>query len=332
MFSLIKLPRVVTINQVPKEFHEDSIISGYRYPRSSAMDCILSLFQLTNETLNIWTHFLPTWYFLWKLLSVVLIQTVWQHYFIWPLVVLIVSSCIYPLASTCAHTFNSMSPRARHMCFYIDYGALSFYSMGSAIAYSAYVFPDKWVNNILHRSFIPISLLNSIICTSLACYSRFPECQRPRFTKALRIAAFAYPYLFDSIPLLYRVFLCEGDGCTDNDANVFHKIHILLATLTGFLFATHLPERLAPGSFDYIGHSHQLFHVFGVLGTHFQIMAIECDMKSRRPWLLDHSLPITFDNSLGVTLLSLLVNLTIVLLFCLPLVSTPVDQQKKHNS
>jgi len=26
-----------------------------------------------------------------------------------------------------------------------------------------------------------------------------------------------------------------------------------LALLTGFLFATHLPERLAPGSFDDIG-------------------------------------------------------------------------------
>ncbi|CAM9287142.1 unnamed protein product [Lampetra planeri] len=42
-------------------FHEDGIIYGYRHPHSSATDCVLSLFQLTNETLNIWTHFLPTW-------------------------------------------------------------------------------------------------------------------------------------------------------------------------------------------------------------------------------------------------------------------------------
>uniref|UniRef100_A0A673M2J4 Uncharacterized protein n=1 Tax=Sinocyclocheilus rhinocerous TaxID=307959 RepID=A0A673M2J4_9TELE len=62
MFSLIKLQRVFTVHQVPKAFHEDSIISGYRHPRSSATDCVLSLFQLTNETLNVWTHFLPTWY------------------------------------------------------------------------------------------------------------------------------------------------------------------------------------------------------------------------------------------------------------------------------
>ncbi|KAM9826250.1 membrane progestin receptor gamma-B-like [Syngnathus typhle] len=159
-------------------------------------------------------------YFLWKLVSVVLTQTAWQHPFTWPLVVLIISSCIYPLASSCAHTFNSMSARVRHMCFYIDYGALSLYSMGTAITYSAYVFPDKWVNSIFHQYFVPIALLNAIICTSLACYSRlglpflhynhevvkrFSECQPPRFSKVLRLVAFVYPYLFDSIPVFYRV-------------------------------------------------------------------------------------------------------------------------------
>lgn len=53
--------------------------------------------------------------------------------------------------------------------------------------------------------------------------------------------------------LCSQVFLCEGEGCTDNDTNILHYNHIALAFLTGFLFATHLPERLAPGSFDYIG-------------------------------------------------------------------------------
>lgn len=52
--------------------------------------------------------------------------------------------------------------------------------------------------------------------------------------------------------LSLQVFLCAGEGCTDN-GNLLHYYHIGLALLTGFLFATHLPERLAPGSFDYIG-------------------------------------------------------------------------------
>ncbi|XP_058485592.1 membrane progestin receptor gamma-B-like [Solea solea] len=344
MLSLLKLPRVFTINQVPKVFHEDSIISGYRHPRSSATDCIRSLFQLTNETLNIWTHFLPTWYFLWKLVTVMVMQTAWQDAFTWPLVIFLFSCCVYPLASSCAHTFSSMSVRARHICFFFDYAALSFYSLGSAFIYSAYVFPDKWVNSFFHRCYIPIALFNTVICTALSCYSRlglpflqynhdivkrFPECQRPRFSKCLRVFAFAYPYLFDNIPLFYRVFLCVGDGCTDNDTNFLHYHHITLAFLTGFLFATHLPERLAPGSFDFIGHSHQLFHVCGILGTHFQMNAVEQDMVTRRSWLLQNSIPITFFSTVGVALLCLVVNLIIIMLYSLPLLSAPVCPEKK---
>ncbi|KAF3832906.1 hypothetical protein F7725_026571 [Dissostichus mawsoni] len=179
--------------------------------------------------------------------------TAWQDSFTWPLVIFLLSCCIYPLASSCAHTFSSMSERARHICFFFDYGALSFYSLGSAISYSAYVFPDEWVNSLFHQCYVPMAVLNTVVCTGLACYSRFPVSQSPKFSKYLRVVAFAYPYLFDNIPLFYRVFLCVGEGCTDNDTNILHCKHIALAFLTGFLFATHLPERLAPGSFDYIG-------------------------------------------------------------------------------
>ncbi|KAM8877377.1 membrane progestin receptor gamma-B [Synchiropus picturatus] len=348
MLSLIKLPRVVSINQVPKVFHEDGIISGYRHPRSSATDCILSLFQLTNETLNIWTHFLPTWYFLWKLVTVLLMQTPWQDPFTWPLVIFLISCCLYPFMSCCAHTFSSMSARARHICFFFDYGGLSFYSLGSAIIYSAYVFPDRWINSSFHQLFVPIALVNAVICTGLSCYSRlglpflqydsdtvkrFPEYQSPKFSKVLRVVAFAYPYLFDNIPLFYRLFFCVGDGCTDNDTKLLHYYHTALAFLTGFLFATHLPERLAPGSFDYIGHSHQLFHVCGILATHFQMTAIEQDMAIRRTWLLTHSTPITFSNTVGVALLIMVVNLAVIALYSLPLLQTPRSTEasvKRH--
>ncbi|KAI1904411.1 hypothetical protein AGOR_G00005360 [Albula goreensis] len=344
MLSLIKLPRVFTINQVPKVFHEDSIISGYRHPRSSATDCILSLFQLTNETLNIWTHFLPTWYFLYKLLMVVLMQDAWHDAFTWPLLVFLVSACVYPLASSCAHTFSTMSTRARHVCFFFDYGALSFYSLGSAITYSAYVIPDKWVNSTFHLYYIPIAVVNTVICTALACYSRlglpflqynhnimkrFPECHSPKLGKMLRILAFAYPYLFDNIPVFYRIFMCTGEGCTDNETNPLHYRHTALAFLTAFLFATHLPERLAPGCFDYIGHSHQLFHVCAIIGTHFQMQAIELDMAVRRQWLQAHGPPITFANTLGAALLCVCLSLCVIYTFSLPLYWSPARKSKR---
>jgi len=48
----------------------------------------------------------------------------------WPLLAYLLSCCIYPLASSCAHTFSPMSARARHVCYFFDYAALSMYSLG----------------------------------------------------------------------------------------------------------------------------------------------------------------------------------------------------------
>ncbi|XP_068131164.1 membrane progestin receptor gamma isoform X2 [Hyperolius riggenbachi] len=323
----VKLPRLLTVQQVPKVFHEDSIICGYRSPRSSATACVLSLFQMTNETLNIWTHFIPTWYFLWRTLSVLFSPGSLHDPFMWPLLVYLLSCCIYPLMSTFAHTFSIMSTQARHMCFFLDYGALSLYSLGSAIAYSAYVFPDRWVNNTFHRWFVPWAVCNTVISTGMSCYSRFPEETRPRLSKVLRTTAFAYPYLFDSIPLFYRLLLCSGDDCTHNAALTMHIWHTLLAFLTGFLFATHLPERLAPGCFDYVGHSHQLFHVCGVVGTYIQLESLVLDMNLRRTWLLNSGSFPTIFSTVGAFFWSLLISLLIIIIFSKALYLMPKNKK-----
>lgn len=86
-----------------------------------------------NKIHSLTFDFFPVRYFLWKLVTVVLIQTAWQDSFTWPLLVFLLSCCIYPLASSCAHTFSTMSARARHICFFFDYGALSFYSLGELV-------------------------------------------------------------------------------------------------------------------------------------------------------------------------------------------------------
>lgn len=160
MLSL-KMPQLLRVHQVPRVFWEEGIMSGYRCPTSSALDCVLSSFQMTNETVNIWTHFLPTW---------------------------------------------------------------------------------------------------------------FPELEYPGFSKALRTAAFAYPFLFDNLPLFYRLRLCWGGAhsCGRDALSSNHGYHLLCALLSGFLFAARLPERLAPGRFDYIGHSHQLFHICAVCSSAYR--------------------------------------------------------------
>ncbi|XP_026173401.1 membrane progestin receptor delta isoform X2 [Mastacembelus armatus] len=315
----IKLPQLFDIHQIPKVFREDGIISGYRHPRSSALDCVLSSFQMNNETINIWTHFLPTWYFLWRFCILHSALNFLTDSYTWPLLVYMLVICVYPFTSSCAHTFSTMSAESRHICYFFDYGALSLYSLGCAISYGYYVMPDHWVNSFLHQHFVLIAIGNTLFCTSLSCYSRFLELQFPQRSKVLRTAAFVVPFVFDTVPLFYRILLCCWEGCSASDALSNHSYHVIFAFLTCFLFTAHLPERLAPGRFDYFGHSHQLFHISAVVGTHFQMEGVIADMTSRRAWLVAHGVMPSFQGTIGTLVISLLLNLGIISVFSAPL-------------
>ncbi|CAG8019540.1 unnamed protein product, partial [Penicillium nalgiovense] len=56
-----------------------------------------------------------------------------------------------------------------------------------------------------------------------------------------------------------------------------------LSLLTGVsVFVCRFPERLSPGTFDIWGHSHQLWHVFAVLGSAFHVVALLAAYDYRR--------------------------------------------------
>ncbi|XP_062439529.1 membrane progestin receptor gamma isoform X3 [Rhea pennata] len=225
-----------------------------------------------------------------------------------------------------------MSSRARHICYFFDYAALGTYSLGSALAYSAYIFPKEWVNGTFHCCYVPVAVFNAVVSISLSCYSRFLEVERPRLSKASRTLAFAYPYLFDSIPLFYRFYLCAVESCTEAVIVVHYK-HTALAFLTCFVFASHLPERLAPGHFDYIGHSHQVFHVCGIIGTHFQMEAIRMDMTERHDWLLATSTLPSALQTLGLMGICIAISLAVIGLCSVSLsfMPEPLQTEKLHG-
>uniref|UniRef100_A0A8D2H0B9 Progestin and adipoQ receptor family member 6 n=1 Tax=Urocitellus parryii TaxID=9999 RepID=A0A8D2H0B9_UROPR len=125
--------------------------------------------------------------------------------------------------------------------------------------------------------------------------------------------------------LLLPLGLCWGRGhsCGQEALSTSHSYHLLCALLTGFLFASHLPERLAPGRFDYIGHSHQLFHICAVLGTHFQLEAVLADMGSRRTWLATQEPPLGLQGTVATLGLAVAGNLFIIAAFTASLLRAP---------
>ncbi|KAF5925307.1 hypothetical protein HPG69_001751 [Diceros bicornis minor] len=380
-------------------FHEQGILFGYRHPQSSATACVLSLFQMTNETLNIWTHLLPfceihrdqlspgEWkagdsqvrsirggpameveramlcsrFFMWRFVTVLYVTDIQNDSYSWPLLVYMGTSCVYPLASSCAHTFSSMSKNARHICYFLDYGAVNLFGLGSAIAYSAYTFPDALVRTTFHDYYVTLAVLNTIISTGLSCYSRlglaageagsfapgevlyqagrnvvsshrrFLEVRKPRLYKMLRVLAFAYPYIWDSVPIFYRLFLFPGESA-QNAATLYHQKHMAITLLASFFYSAHLPERLAPGRFDYVGHSHQLFHVCVILATHVQMEAILLDKTLRKEWLLANSRPLSFPQIAGAILLCLVFSLSNIIYFSAALYRIPEPELRKKET
>ncbi|XP_077905509.1 membrane progestin receptor gamma isoform X2 [Ictidomys tridecemlineatus] len=397
MLSL-KIPRLFSIDQVPQVFHERGILFGYRHPQSSATACVLSLFQMTNETLNIWTHLLPFWFFVWRFVTALYVTDIQNDTYSWPLLVYMCTSCVYPLASSCAHTFSCMSKNARHICYFLDYGAVNLFSLGSAIAYSAYTFPEALVQTPFHDYYIVLAVLNTILSTGLSCYSStipgshcapfgtpealhclspgrtdsdlrlerlvrcpwplgrrnvvsshrksmlwgmaltsqsqissFLEIQKPRLCKVLRVLAFAYPYTWDSLPIFYRLFLFPDEDI-ENEATLYHQKHVVMTLLASVLYSAHLPECLAPGCFDYIGHSHQLFHVCVILATHLQMEAILLDKTLRKEWLMTAFRPFSFSQIAVAVMLCLIFSLSNIIYFSAALYRIPEPELHKKET
>ncbi|CAH1774516.1 unnamed protein product [Owenia fusiformis] len=321
--------QIYRFDQVPDHFKELFIISGYRHPKSSPQQCILSIFDATNETLNFWTHFLPTLFFIWKLRALAEVYDFTHDAYSWPLLAYMFCLCVYPLTSAIAHIFNCMSDRARHFCFFLDYAALSIYGLGSAIAYRAYVFPEGLIGTTFGNMYLYVAILNSILSMMLCCETRFMD----NFTKKkkiLRMGSMMMPYFFDSIPVVYRLFVCDGTECDLRSTHLLYR-QFFFAAGSAFLYSTHLPERIFPGTFDIIGHSHQLFHICSVMGTFDQMNAILYDMVDRREFILANDMIPSFSLSIGAMLLSLALILLLLACFTYRLYNMPIHGVQTHG-
>lgn len=73
-------------------------------------------------------------FFAWRFVTVLCMTDIWNDSYSWPMLVYMCTSCVYPLASSCAHTFSSMSKNARHICYFLDYGAVNLFSLGTGLA------------------------------------------------------------------------------------------------------------------------------------------------------------------------------------------------------
>ncbi|GAB6026982.1 Progestin and adipoQ receptor member [Chamberlinius hualienensis] len=312
-------PPLLTVDQVPPGYREPSIITGYRPYISTPSECMASVFNATNETLNFWTHFIPTFYFVWKLFDIFDILNVTNDCYTWSFLIYMITICFYPFISCTAHAFSSISHKVRHICYFLDYGALSIYGYGAGILYAAYVLPANLMNSSFREFFMYGNVLCAILCTLSACSSRFVHSKLA--IKVLRLGAFALPFVWVNIPLAYRLISCylsSSSSLTYDCSSLavgHHSRQFMVALLGAFVYAFHVPECLAPGKFDIIGHSHQWLHICGILATLEQMNGSLIDLMERKPLILEMNMLLPISLIFNSSFLILISNAAIILMF-----------------
>lgn len=291
-------PPLLPHTEVPLRVTENFILSGYRFPNYSLWQCLLSALRPTNETGNFWTHFLPVFIFAYYFVQ----PFGWEgappgdHPFFYPLWNYFIGVFCLLMASSMAHLLNSMSLVIREVCFFVDYGTISAYTVGSSIAYYYYIHPRTgilemgamghngsetgwehgpnlpepgWFDAVPCISaffevwYIPSSCVVALICILSCCNTR----QRWRtYRYIIRTLVFLLPFLVSSTPIFYRLFTASpyppGSPSATSSASLAHYFyrHCFWLLASALFNISKVPERYAPGHFDIWGHSHQWFH------------------------------------------------------------------------
>ncbi|XP_053168692.1 membrane progestin receptor epsilon [Hemicordylus capensis] len=284
-------------DEVPDDFVECFILSGYRRLHCTAQECLASVLQPTNETLNFWTHFLPLLLFASKFCRLLLLRGAgdlpFHHPFLLPLWCY-ASGVLLTFAMSCtAHVFSCLSLRLRAAFFYLDYASISYYGFASTVAYYYYLLPGLSLlepralsRYLLQRLgwhvdcsapiafysalVLPVAFALAVACTVACCKSRSEWCAYPF---AIRTFVFAMP-LSMACPIMLESFLFDLKGHNPTLFVYFYRRYFWLL-VAAFFNVSKIPERIQPGLFDIIGHSHQLFHIFTFLSIYDQMFYIE---------------------------------------------------------
>ena len=305
---------------------------GYRRPHSTFSTALISVARWNNETVNFWTHFIP---FLGCVAysintfpsSLLLPGAIPPRYY--PLLAVESSICLYLLFSSLAHMFNCMSPPIRHVCFFLDYAAISVFGIGGACSVFYYQRPVH--GGILLFNFVSVPEIFMPLAAFTSCSVCFITCaSRHRWDAqkyVIRTVAFACAYAIDHLPSGERTVKCYTMGQECSNALQYTMLTWLFYLLSAVFNAGRIPERWRPGMFDYIGHSHHWVHVMTTMGTLCHLKAVIIDLRERESVLsLDK---ITFTSSLGWVVGTMLTCILIVAWFGLQL--TPSGKRRHQN-
>lgn len=263
--------RLYKFDELP-EWQQDNemIITGYIRETRSVKKCLKSLFQFHNESINIYTHLIPTITYLLLLVGLAnayliprfpdstMTQYLMINFFLLGAVLCLGCSSFF-------HCLKQHSESHCHIWSKVDYMGIIIMITCSMISILYYGFHD----HIFHfKCFTVFTVVLGTICTVFALHDKF-DSKTFRPFRAMFYVTFGLSGVVPILTGFYKFGAYEAIRRTQLKYILFESMfYIAGAVIYGFRF----PEVLAPGKFDFVGHSHQIFHIMVVLGSicHFR--------------------------------------------------------------
>ncbi|XP_055590252.1 progestin and adipoQ receptor family member 3 isoform X2 [Uranotaenia lowii] len=259
--SYYKCRQLLCYDDAPKHLQFNPFIrTGYRTILSTKL-CLESMFWWTNETINIWSHVFGWFLFIGLTYSdIVLLQI--HASMVDKLIVgaLLVCFQVCMILSSIYHTFSCKSAQS-YECF------LAYDLFGIALSLLAI-----FISGIYYAFWCNAPLRNFYIITIGVIFTVAMILQVPRLkvNSNIKMLAFVAWAAYGVVPTLHWYIVMGGTESTMVKLFIPRVMMMYLLTGTAFLiYVTRIPERWFVGKVDYIGHSHNWWHIFVLAALYY---------------------------------------------------------------
>jgi len=261
---------LITYEDLPDPWRVNPhIVRGYRFSETWR-ECLHSTLRLSNETINIWSHFLGL------VFMISLAFYIYPHtptyasstpYDILIAGIFFFAACKCLLCSTLWHTMSSISSQPvmeRFAC--VDYTGISLLVATSIMTTEYTAFYCE-----------PVSRWSYLILTAALglCGTILPW--HPTFNRAdmawARVAFYVGLGATGFLPALQLAITRGPVWAALFYAPIGKSVAVYL--IGAVLYAMKVPERWCPGMFDYVGGSHNIWHLAVLGGIFFHWMAMQ---------------------------------------------------------
>lgn len=245
------------------------ILHGYRFT-TSKIDCVTSVFTFSNELVNIWSH----------LIGLIIVLAI--AFYFYPLspnfslssktdiaiaVTFFIAACKCLVCSTLWHTMNSIASQSlmeRFAC--VDYTGISLLVAASIVTTEYTAFYCE-----------PVSRWTYILMTSVLGIAGVILPWHPTFNRQdmawARVAFYVTLAATGFAPIVQLSMTRSLEWSLYFYSPIVKSLTVYL--VGALVYASQVPERWLPGVFDYVGGSHNIWHLAVLGGILFHYSAMQ---------------------------------------------------------